>query len=234
VITILELRGLRAAYERIEVVRGVSLDVGEGEVVAMLGPNGAGKSTTLKVIAGLMPASGGDVLLAGRRVNGARPEDLARAGVCLIPEGRGVFPNLTVREHLQVATHTGRRLADLEAAAYERFPRLAERRNQVAGTMSGGEQQMLSLARGLATQPALLLLDELSMGLAPLVVEGLYEKVREIAREGVSILVVEQFASVVLDVADRAAIMVNGTIKAIGQPEVLADQLQGAYLGRVS
>jgi branched-chain amino acid transport system ATP-binding protein len=152
----------------------------------------------------------------------------------LIPEGRGVFPNLTVREHLQVATHTGRRLADLEAAAYERFPRLADRRDQVAGTMSGGEQQMLALARGLATQPALLLLDELSMGLAPLVVESLYEKVREIAREGVSILVVEQFASVVLDVADRAAIMVNGTIKAIGRPEVLADQLQGAYLGGVS
>ena len=228
---ILELRGLRAAYERIEVVRGVSLEVAEGEVVALLGPNGAGKSTTLKVVAGLLPASGGDVLLAGRRVNGARPEDLARAGVCLIPEGRGVFPNLTVRENLRVATHTGRPWADVEATAFERFPRLADRRNQVAGTMSGGEQQMLSLARGLASDPALLLLDELSMGLAPLVVESLYEKVREIAREGVSILVVEQFARVVLDVADRAAIMVHGTIKAIGRPEAMADQLQVAYLG---
>jgi branched-chain amino acid transport system ATP-binding protein len=231
---ILELRAVRAAYERIEVVRGVDLTVNEGEVVALLGPNGAGKSTTLKVVAGLLAASGGDVVLAGRRVNGARPEDLARAGVCLIPEGRGVFPNLTVRENLQVATHTGRRLADLEAAAYERFPPLAERRGQVAGTMSGGEQQMLALARGLASEPALLLLDELSMGLAPLVVESLYEKVREIAREGVSILVVEQFASVVLGVADRAAIMVNGKIKAIGRPEALEDQLQVAYLGGVS
>jgi branched-chain amino acid transport system ATP-binding protein len=230
---VLELRGLRAAYERIEVVRGVSLEVAEGEVVAMLGPNGAGKSTTLKVIAGLLAPSGGEVLLAGRRVNGARPEDLARAGLCLIPEGRGIFPNLTVRENLQVATHTGRRLADLEADAFERFPLLADRRHQMAGTMSGGEQQMLALARGLASDPALLLLDELSMGLAPLVVESLYDKVREIARQGVSILVVEQFASVVLDVADRAAIMVNGRIKAIGSPEALADELQVAYLGGV-
>jgi branched-chain amino acid transport system ATP-binding protein len=228
---ILELRAVHAAYERIEVVRGVDLTVNEGEVVALLGPNGAGKSTTLKVASGLLPASGGEVLLAGRRVNGARPEDLARAGVCLIPEGRGIFPNLTVRENLRVATHTGRSLADVEAAAFERFPRLADRRNQVAGTMSGGEQQMLSLARGLASNPALLMLDELSMGLAPLVVESLYEKVVEIAREGVSILVVEQFARVVLGVADRAAIMVHGTIKASGLPEELAGELQLAYLG---
>jgi len=233
-IPMLELRGLRAAYERIEVVRGVDLEVGEGEVVALLGPNGAGKSTTLKVIAGLMAPTGGDLLLAGRRVNGARPEDLARAGMCLIPEGRGIFPNLTVRENLRVATHTGKRFADLEEAAFERFPRIADRRDQVAGTMSGGEQQMLALARGLASDPALLLLDELSMGLAPLVVEGLYEKVREIAREGVSILVVEQFARVVLDVADRAAIMVRGRITATGPPESLADELQTAYLGGVS
>ncbi len=178
-----------------------------------------------------MQPSGGDVFLAGRRVNGARPEALARAGVCLIPEGRGIFPNLTVRENLLVATHTGRRMTEVEAAAFDRFPRLAERRGQVAGTLSGGEQQMLALARGIASQPALLLLDELSMGLAPLVVESLFEKVREIAREGVSILIVEQFASVVLDVANRAAIMVQGTITAIGPPEVLAAELQSAYLG---
>ncbi|MEY2423918.1 MAG: branched-chain amino acid transport system ATP-binding protein [Acidimicrobiaceae bacterium] len=227
----LELRDVRAAYERIEVVRGVSFEVGEGEVVALLGPNGAGKSTTLKVIAGLLAPSSGDVFLAGRRVKGARPEALARAGLCLIPEGRGIFPNLSVRENLRVATHTGRRFADLEASAFDRFPRLADRRDQVAGTMSGGEQQMLSLARGLASEPGLLLLDELSMGLAPLVVESLYEKVREIAREGVSILVVEQFARVVLDVADRAAIMVNGTIRAMGSPEVVEQELHSAYLG---
>jgi branched-chain amino acid transport system ATP-binding protein len=122
-------------------------------------------------------------------------------------------------------------MADLEAVTFDRFPRLADRRHQVAGTLSGGEQQMLALARGIASQPALLLLDELSMGLAPLVVDDLYEKVREIAREGVSILIVEQFASVVLDVADRAAIMVQGTIRAIGSPKVVAAELQSAYLG---
>jgi branched-chain amino acid transport system ATP-binding protein len=231
---ILELRAVRAAYERIEVVRGVSLDVNEGEVVALLGPNGAGTSTLLKVVAGLMSASGGEVYVAGRCVNGARPDDLARAGMCLIPEGRGVFPNLTVRENLRVATHTGRRLADIEASAFDRFPRLADRRDQVAGTLSGGEQQMLALARGLASEPALLMLDELSMGLAPLVVESLYEKVSEIARDGVSILVVEQFARMVLGVADRAAIMVHGTIKAAGLPDELAGELQLAYLGGVS
>jgi branched-chain amino acid transport system ATP-binding protein len=228
---LVEVRGLRAAYERIEVVRGVSFAVDEGEVVALLGPNGAGKSTTLKVIAGLMPASGGDILLDGRRVNGARPDDLARAGVCLIPEGRGVFPNLTVRENLRVATHVGRRQADVESAAFERFPRLAERRDQLVGTMSGGEQQMLALARGLASDPAVLLLDELSMGLAPLVVESLYERVAEIAREGVSIILVEQFARVVLDVAARAAIMVHGVIRSWGTPQELASELQLAYLG---
>ena len=228
---LLEVRGLRAAYERIEVVRGVSLAVNQGEVVALLGPNGAGKSTTLKVIAGLMPASGGDILLDGRRVNGARPDDLARAGVCLIPEGRGVFPNLTVRENLRVATHVGRTQAEVESAAFERFPRLAERRDQLAGTMSGGEQQMLALARGLASDPAVLLLDELSMGLAPLIVESLYERVAAIAREGVSIVLVEQFARVVLDVAARAAIMVHGAIRSWGTPQELASELQLAYLG---
>jgi branched-chain amino acid transport system ATP-binding protein len=228
---LLEVRGLRAAYERIEVVRGVSFEVNEGEVVALLGPNGAGKTTTLNVIAGLLPPSGGEVCLAGRVVNGARPEDLARAGVCLIPEGRGVFPNLSVRDNLRVATYAGRSLRDVEAATYERFPRLAERRTQLAGTMSGGEQQMLALARGLASDPAVLLLDELSMGLAPIIVESLYERVAGIARDGVAIVLVEQFASVVLGVADRAAIMVHGTITAWGSPDELTSELHLAYLG---
>jgi branched-chain amino acid transport system ATP-binding protein len=228
---VLELRDIRAAYERIEVVHGVSLAVPAGSVVALLGPNGAGKSTTLKVAAGLIRPTSGDVILAGRRVNGAHADDLARAGLCLVPEGRGVFPNLTVHENLRVATHSGRSLADIEQAAFGRFPRLADRRTQMAGTLSGGEQQLLALARGLATDPAVLLLDELSMGLAPLVVEDLYEKVAEIAREGVSILVVEQFARVVLGVADHAAIMVHGKVAAFGRPDDLAGELQTAYLG---
>ena len=228
---ILELRGMRAAYGRIEVVHGVDLSVEPGTVMAILGPNGAGKSTTLKVCAGLMAPSGGDYFLAGRRVNGAAPDALARAGLCLIPEGKGIFPNLTVRENLWMATHTGTPLKDVELVAYERFPRLGERRKQLAGTMSGGEQQMLAMARALATSPRMLLLDELSMGLAPIIVEELYAIVAQVAREGVSILVVEQFAQTVLGVADLAAIMVHGRIEKVGAPQDLADELSAAYLG---
>ena len=228
---ILELRGMRAAYGRIEVVHGVDLTVEPGSVMAILGPNGAGKSTTLKVCAGLMTPTGGDYLLAGRRVNGVTPDALARAGLCLIPEGKGIFPNLTVRENLWMATHTGTELKAVEEIAYQRFPRLGERRKQLAGTMSGGEQQMLAMARGLATGPKLLLLDELSMGLAPIIVEELFAIVAQVASEGVSILVVEQFAQTVLGVADRAAIMVHGRIEKVGAPTELADELSAAYLG---
>jgi branched-chain amino acid transport system ATP-binding protein len=228
---VLEVRGLRAAYGPIEVLHGIDLTLGTGEVLAVLGANGAGKTTLLSAIAGLLPLAGGEVRMAGRRVDGARTEDLARAGVCLIPEGRGVFPNLTVAEHLRMATHSGRPLRQIEAETYERFPRLAERRDQLAGTLSGGEQQMLALARGLATRPALLLLDELSMGLAPLIVEQLYEQVATIAASGVSILVVEQFASTVLGVADRAAVMSTGRIVALGSPQEVEADLGDAYLG---
>jgi branched-chain amino acid transport system ATP-binding protein len=228
---LLELRRLRAAYEGIEVLHGVDLRVRAGTVFALLGPNGAGKTTTLNVIAGLLPPSHGEVVLAGRRVNGVHADELARRGVCLVPEGRGVFPNLTVRENMRVATHGGRRLADIEAEAYERFPRLGDRRSQVAGTLSGGEQQMLALARGVATQPAFLMLDELSMGLAPLIVQELYERVAAIAREGVTVLIVEQFAHAVLGVADEAAIMVHGRVVSAGAPTDLERELSTAYLG---
>ena len=228
---LLELRGVRAAYGRIEVVHGIDLVVPEASVFALLGPNGAGKTTTIKVCAGVMEPTHGGLYLAGHRMNGVAPDALARAGVCTIPEGRGVFPNLTVRENLQMMTFTGRPLHEVEERAYARFPRLGERRGQVAGTMSGGEQQMLALARALATDPALLLLDELSMGLAPLVVAELYELVAEIAASGVSILVVEQFARTVLGVADQAAIMVHGTIERVGAPADLVHELSAAYLG---
>jgi branched-chain amino acid transport system ATP-binding protein len=228
---LLELRGVRAAYESIDVLFGIDLAVPQGSVVALLGPNGAGKTTTLRVAAGLHPPSSGDVLVAGRRVNGARAEELAQHGLCMIPEGRGIFPNLTVRENLRMMTYSGTALKRIEEASYARFPRLKERRTQMAGTLSGGEQQMLAMARGLATHPALLLLDELSMGLAPLVVEELYEIVAQVAREGVSILVVEQFASTVLGVADYAAILVHGRIARAGRPAELRDELSQAYLG---
>jgi len=230
-VNLLELRGVRAAYERIDVLFGIDLEVPVGKVVALLGPNGAGKTTTLRVAAGLHPASAGDVLIAGRRVNGSAPEELSRRGLCLIPEGRGIFPNLTVRENLRMMTYAGVSLQEVEDESYRRFPRLKERRKQLAGTLSGGEQQMLAMARGLATRPALLLLDELSMGLAPIVVEELYAIVAQVASDGVSILVVEQFASTVLGVADLAAVLVHGKVARVGTPAELADELSKAYLG---
>ena len=228
---LLELRGVTACYGRIQVLHGVDLVVPRGEVVALLGPNGAGKTTTLKVATGQHPVGSGCVHVAGRHVNGVRPDALARSGRCTIPEGRGVFRNLTVRENLKMATYSGTPEAQVVERAVDRFPRLGERLDQVVGTMSGGEQQMLAMARGLATDPALLIIDELSMGLAPLIVAELYEIVAGIAREGVSILVVEQFARTVLGVADRAVIMQHGHVIAAGSPADLEAELSAAYLG---
>jgi ABC-type branched-subunit amino acid transport system ATPase component len=229
---LLELREVRAAHEGITVVHGVSLSVAAGQVVALLGPNGAGKTTTLRVAAGVHPVQSGALLLGGRDVTGASPRDLARAGVCLIPEGRGVFPNLSVRDNLLMMTFAGRRRAEIEEVAFTRFPILGRRAGQAAGTLSGGEQQMLALARGLATDPAVLLLDELSMGLAPLIVGRLYEHVAEIARQGVAVLVVEQFAAAALGVADHAAVLVRGRVERQGRPDgVLRAELSALYLG---
>ncbi len=228
---LLLLKGVRAAYGPIEVLHGVDLAVGEGQVYALLGPNGGGKSTTLKVAAGLLPAAEGELYIAGRLVNGVSADALARRGVCLIPEGKGIFPNLTVRENLLMMTSTGKKLPAIEEVAYGQFPRLGERRRQLAGTMSGGEQQMLSMARALATDPALLMLDELSMGLAPLIVQELYGIVGQVAKQGVSILVVEQFARTVLGVADRAGLMLHGRVVKEGSPADLEAELEAAYLG---
>ena len=228
---LVELVDVRAAYGTIEVLHGVSLSVPQGSVVALLGPNGAGKSTILKVISGLLPPTSGEVRLAGRMVNGASADELARIGLCTIPEGRGVFPNLSVRENLWMATMAGVPLAQVEEIAYARFPRLGERRKQLAGTLSGGEQQMLSMARALSVNPSVLLLDELSMGLAPLVVANLYEIVAQVSQEGVSILMSEQFARTVLGIAQYAAIVLHGNITRVGTPAELEDELSAAYLG---
>ena len=227
----LELRDVRAAYDRVEVLHGVSLTVPAGKVVALLGPNGAGKSSTLRVASGRMRPLSGRVLVGGVDVTGVNPEKLARRGVCSVPEGRGIFPNLSVAENVRMWTYRGNlRRAAVEEAAYGRFPRLAERRHQMAGTLSGGEQQMLAMSRALSTRPTLLLLDEISMGLAPLIVAELYGLVAQIAAEGFAILVVEQFARAALGVADWAAVMTQGRIEMQGSPEAVAATVGDLYL----
>jgi branched-chain amino acid transport system ATP-binding protein len=230
-----ELIDVRAGYGRIEVLHGVSFAVPNGTVFALLGPNGAGKSTTLQVVSGKIRPTSGCVHVAGVHVNGASPDALTRAGVCRIPEGRGIFPNLTVNENLRMWTY-GTRLSfgDVQERAFARFPRLAERRNQRAGTMSGGEQQMLAMSRALVSEPAVLLLDEISMGLAPIIVTELYDIVRQLAAEGITILVVEQFANTALAVADFAAVMTQGRLTTIGQPQDVAGLVSEAYLGGVA
>lgn len=228
---VLELRDVRASYGSIEVLHGVDLCIGAGSVVALLGPNGVGKSTTLKIASGLLSPTSGCIHIAGRHVNGASADAIARAGVRTVPEGRGIFPNLTVAENLRLLTRRGRTRMAVEDRAYTRFPRLGERRRQLAGTMSGGEQQMLAIARALVTEPAVLLVDELSMGLSPLLVQDLYGHLSRIAEEGVSILVVEQFAHAVMGVADHAVLMLQGRVQRSGHPAELAGDLAAAYLG---
>jgi branched-chain amino acid transport system ATP-binding protein len=227
----LELRGVRAGYGRIQVLHDVDLVVPAGRVVALLGPNGAGKTTTLSVASGKVATRAGHLHVGGQHVNGASAASLARAGVCRIPEGRGIFPTLTVAENLKLVGFLGSRADGVEDLAYERFPVLKERRSQLAGTMSGGEQQMLAMARALGTGPGLLLLDEISMGLAPKVVAGLYEVVGELAATGISVLLVEQFVHTALAIADYAALMVQGRIVRMGEPADVQDAVQDSYLG---
>jgi branched-chain amino acid transport system ATP-binding protein len=230
-VPILEVVDLHAAYGRIEVLRGVDLKVPRGAVVALLGPNGGGKSTLLKVISGQMEKTSGHVHMAGVNVHGANADDLARLGLTTIPEGRSVFPNLTVEENLLLVSYAGVTPEKVYDTAYSYFPRLHERRYQLAGTMSGGEQQMLAMARALTSDPALLLLDELSMGLAPLIVDELYETVAKIAQSGVSILVVEQFARTALRVSDYAAVMTGGRVVATGEPDEINEIMADVILG---
>jgi branched-chain amino acid transport system ATP-binding protein len=233
-VPILEVIDLHAAYGRIEVLRGVDLRVPRGAVMALLGPNGAGKSTLLKVVSGQLARTSGDIHMAGVSVDGVRPDQLARVGLTTVPEGRSVFPNLTVQENLTLMSYAGVSAPEVLATSYSYFPRLAERRYQLAGTLSGGEQQMLALARALTSDPALLLLDELSMGLAPIIVEELYETVERIAASGVSVLVVEQFARTALRISDYAAVMDGGRIVATGEPEEVQAVMTDLVLGGVA
>jgi branched-chain amino acid transport system ATP-binding protein len=227
----ISIQGVRAAYGRIEVLHGVDLDIPAGSVFALLGPNGAGKSTLLKVMSARLRPTAGRVMIGDRPVGRTAPERLARDGLCAIPEGRGIFPNLTVRENLCIWTYRGGiSLAEVEEHTFAAFPRLRERRKQMAGTLSGGEQQMLAISRAIVTRPHVLLLDELSMGLAPLIVQDLYELVGRLATQGMTIVLVEQFVTTALAVANRAAIMIHGRIDREGPPEEMAEAALGAYL----
>jgi branched-chain amino acid transport system ATP-binding protein len=228
----IELIDVHAAYGGIEVLHGVDLVVPEGSLVALLGPNGAGKSTTLKVIDGRLAPTSGCVHIAGRHVNGMSTKRLARAGVCSVPEGRGIFPNLTVEENLRMVTqlHSDLSLAEVEERTFARFGTLAERRTQLAGTLSGGEQQMLAMARAIVSDPSVLLVDEPSMGLAPLIVSALYDVLGQLAAEGMTVLLVEQFAQMAISIADYAAVMIQGRVLTFAEPADLGD-VAGAYLG---
>jgi branched-chain amino acid transport system ATP-binding protein len=230
----LELRDVWASYGTIGVLRGVDLTVHAGRILALLGPNGVGKSTTLKVIAGQLPATHGTIRVFGHDISGAPPDALARAGVSLVPDSRGVFPNLTVDENLQMATFRPRSLAAVQEQAFTLFPRLAERRSQLAGTLSGGEQRMLAVTRTLTPDTAVLLLDELSAGLSPRVLTELYAHVLRISEQGVAVLLVEQYAQEVLAIADTAALLINGRIQRYGPPDMVEQDLVSAYLGDLS
>jgi branched-chain amino acid transport system ATP-binding protein len=233
---LLELENVHLAYGRIEALHGISLEVGEGEIVALIGANGAGKTSTMRAISGLRTVSQGRIRFAGEDITKLRADQRVRKGLCLAPEGRGIFPGMTVLENLDMGAYTRTDRAataeDLDRV-YNLFPRLAERRRQAAGTLSGGEQQMLAIGRALMARPKLLLLDEPSMGLAPMLIQQIFSIIAEIAGQGTPILVVEQNAQQALSRAHRAYVMETGQIVNSGTgQELLHDpSVREAYLG---
>lgn len=235
---LLKVSGLKVAYGGIQAVKGASFEVCEGELVSLIGANGAGKTTTLNAIAGVLPIAGGDILYAGDRINAVPAHKRLRRGVALVPEGRGIFTRLTVEENLRMGAYTRNDKAGIEAdleRVYSMLPRIKERLPQVAGTLSGGEQQMVAIGRALLSRPKLLLLDEPSMGLAPLVVEKIFEVVQSVSKEGVTVLLVEQNANLALEFAQRGYVMESGKITLTGSgDELLANpKVREAYLGEV-
>ena len=228
---LLEVKNLEVHYGGIRAVKGIDLEVGEGELVCLIGANGAGKTTTLKAICRLVPSSSTAARYAGADISRAQVHELPRKGLVMVPEGRGIFPQLTVEENHAIGAYARGR-ADPEQQ-YATFPRLKERRLQVAGTLSGGEQQMLAIARALMTEPKLLLLDEPSMGLAPMMVARIFDIVRDIAARGVTILLVEQNARLALELAHRGYVMESGSIALSGSAKALLDdaRVKEAYLG---
>ncbi|MBC7701572.1 ABC transporter ATP-binding protein [Aquabacterium sp.] len=232
---VLELRQLSVAYGGIQAVKGLNLHLQEGELVSLIGANGAGKTTTLKAICGLLAPQSGEVLYQGRSLKGQGAWDLVAQGLVMVPEGRGIFTRMTIDENLRMGAYLRRDRevnADMESV-YQRFPRLKERHRQLAGTLSGGEQQMLAMGRALLARPKLLLLDEPSMGLAPLMVDKIFEVITDIAKQGVTVLLVEQNAHRALEIANRAYVMDSGELVLEGPAQSLLNdpQVQAAYLG---
>ena len=234
--TLLKVTGLKVAYGGIQAVKGVDFEVKEGELVTLIGSNGAGKTSTMKAITGTLPAADGDIEYLGKSIKGKGSWDLVREGLAMVPEGRGVFTRMTITENLQMGAYIRNdkpEIANDIEMVFGIFPRLKERKDQLAGTMSGGEQQMLAMGRALMSRPKVLLLDEPSMGLSPIMVDKIFEVVRDVSARGVTILLVEQNASRALGIADRGYVMESGTVTMNGPAkELLNDpRVRAAYLG---
>ena len=234
--TLLKVKGLKVAYGGIQAVKGVDMEVREGELVTLIGSNGAGKTTTMKAITGTQPLNGGGIEYLGKSISGQGPWDLVQQGLAMVPEGRGVFTRMTITENLQMGAYIrsdSKAIADDIEKMFHIFPRLRERKDQLAGTMSGGEQQMLAMARALMSRPRVLLLDEPSMGLSPIMVDKIFEVVRDVYAQGVTLVLVEQNASRALAIADRGYVMDSGLITMSGPgQELLSDpKVRAAYLG---
>ncbi len=234
---LLQTKQLAISYGGIKAVKGIDLEIKQGELVCLIGANGAGKSTTLNALCGALPVTSGEILYQGESITGVPSHTLVRRGIALVPEGRGIFGRLTVEENLQMGAYIRKDHSAIKqdmAHIYQLFPRLLERRTQKAGTLSGGEQQMLALGRAMMSRPQLLLLDEPSMGLAPLMVRKIFETIRQIATEGVTLLLVEQNARLALEVSQRGYVMENGLITLADSAANLLhnSQVQQAYLGQ--
>ena len=233
---LLSVKGLKVAYGGIQAVKGATLEVREGELVSLIGANGAGKTTTLKALTGVQPAADGEIRYLGRSIRGQGAWELVRQGLVMVPEGRGTFTRMTITENLQMGAFVrgdAREIVEDIERVFALFPRLKERRHQLAGTMSGGEQQMLAMGRGLMARPKLLLMDEPSMGLSPIMVDKVFEVVDDIHRRGTTVLLVEQNASRALGLATRGYVMDSGEITMSGQARALLDdpRVRAAYLG---
>jgi branched-chain amino acid transport system ATP-binding protein len=236
--SLLELRNVQSSYGNVQALKGISIHVEQGEIVTLLGANGAGKSTTLRSISGLVPVTDGEILFQGKSILQAKPEEIVRLGIAHVPETRRIFPGLTVKENIMIGAsaraHLPRRQMDAEVEEmYEIFPDLRRLSNALGWSLSGGQQQMLAVARGLMSKPKLLLLDEPSLGLAPIIVQQLFATIRQIRASGMTVLLVEQNANMALSVADRGYVLVTGNLTVEGTPAQLLnnEEVRAAYLG---